>query len=368
MDEPNRRIRTTSTSRATAQAEDIILRAGDVTRLIFRPLLIDNPRDPDAAVRGDFIFQRKSPKGAWEDHRELDLSRLKATEWIKLELHSDELLTLIEGVLPLYELVRSRGIELGRREYVQAPTNDRGRVLQILAEWLARQDLADASNVLSQLRDEELTNFEALLGLARIRSFLRTYAENRLNASEPFWQDLLTEQSWVISQVFASPFVIFGPSIYVGGKMIDNRGANLGDFLYRNKLTGNPAVVEIKTPMTRLIGGEYRNNVYTPTRELVGVVMQALHNRDSLIADFRMVVPRDETRLEMLRPRALLIIGSFENEQLTGDRLRSFEQFRNGLRDLDVVTFDELAAKAEALLELLLGAPEPDDSGDDIPW
>ena len=41
-----------------------------------------------------------------------------------------------------------------------------------------------------------------------------------------------------------------------------------------------------------------------------------------------------------------------ESQEVEADKLRSFELFRNELGGVEVVTFDELAAKAEALLEL----------------
>jgi hypothetical protein len=74
----------------------------------------------------------------------------------------------------------------------------------------------------------------------------------------------------------------------------------------------------------------------------------------------------------MLRPKAILVAGSIEAEGLAGDSLRSFEQFRNGLRDVEVVPFDELASKAEAFLELLASSPSapplPAEDDWDIPF
>jgi hypothetical protein len=344
-------ITTRSTSSTTAQAGDIVLRHGPVTRLVFRPLLITNPHDPAASVKGAFIFQKKSRVGAWEDHRELDLSKLRATEWVKVELHSGELLQLIEGVLPLYALVRARGIEAGRHSYVEAPEG--GRLLRALTDWLARQDVAGVAGALTQLTAEELESFQALVGVARIKSFLTSYAANKKNASEEFWQQGLAKHSWVLSQVFASPFVIVGAKVFVGGTQLDNRGGNLADFLYRTQLTGNPALIEIKTPVTNLVGAKYRNNAYSMGPELSGGVVQAIQNRDALAENF-LWLTRDTPDVQLLRPRALLIIGSFENEALQRYQLRSFEQFRHSHRDVDVVTFDELAAKAQGLLDLLL--------------
>ena len=57
-----------STSRQTADCSDILLRDGPLVRLIFRPQLVDNANDPDACLKGRFIYQRKAKKDEWEDN------------------------------------------------------------------------------------------------------------------------------------------------------------------------------------------------------------------------------------------------------------------------------------------------------------
>ena len=92
------------TSKNSALSDEIILRETMTSRLVFRPLIINNIHDAKASVKGTFIFQRKNRKDQWEDHRDLPLSSLKATEWVKLEIKSDELLILIKRINELYNL------------------------------------------------------------------------------------------------------------------------------------------------------------------------------------------------------------------------------------------------------------------------
>ena len=54
---------------------------------------------------------------------------------------------------------------------------------------------------------------------------------------------------------------------YVGGKAVNNQGGNVVDFLIQRN--GDVTRIEIKTPMTDLLGGEYRKGVYPPSRDLV---------------------------------------------------------------------------------------------------
>lgn len=90
-------VNVSPTSRVTAKADDIELRRTSTTRLVFRPLFVDNSNDPDACIRGEFVFQRKRPDGAWEDHSDLTLANLRADEWIKVQLRSGKSLTCIGG-------------------------------------------------------------------------------------------------------------------------------------------------------------------------------------------------------------------------------------------------------------------------------
>ncbi|WP_331457100.1 hypothetical protein [Bacillus sp. LK2] len=54
------KISTTSTSQSSVVGgEDIVLRENTSTRFLFRPKLVNNIHDENAAVRGNFIFQKK---------------------------------------------------------------------------------------------------------------------------------------------------------------------------------------------------------------------------------------------------------------------------------------------------------------------
>lgn len=108
-------VTTESTSRSTANVQPIVLRESDTRRLCFLPTLVDNPHSTEASIRGHFVYQRKNKQGAWVDHSELKLSDLKADEWIKLELRSQELFTLMTELSGLYDLVAEHGIPRERR-------------------------------------------------------------------------------------------------------------------------------------------------------------------------------------------------------------------------------------------------------------
>jgi hypothetical protein len=189
-------------------------------------------------------------------------------------------------------------------------------------------------------------------GLSRLRTFVAE-AEDLLDSSdEKVWQDLLGRNTWAIGQIYSCPVVILQQEAYLGGKSVENRGGNIADFLYRNQVTDNALIVEIKTPATALTGVRtYRNNAFACSAELAGAVQQMLQDLYSLRSDYSSLHGDRDPDFRIFSPRLLLVIGSIARERDI-DRVRSFELFRNGLREVDVVTFDELVDKACQMLKI----------------
>ena len=139
----------------------------------------------------------------------------------------------------------------------------------------------------------------------------------------------------------------------MGGEGIENRGGGEIDFLVRNALTHNVSFVEIKTPKTPITAGAYRTSgAFSLHKELTGGVVQVLGYRDTFEKAFTQL--RLESGLGDFRsynPRCILIAGSAES--LEPDEARSFELFRGALSDVDIWTFDEVAARLQGIREAL---------------
>jgi hypothetical protein len=97
-----KQFETRSTSRSTAA----VLREGAQVRLVFVPALVENLANPKASVDGQFVYQRKARSGRWIPVPAVSLATLKEGDAFKLTLHAQELLTLLEGLVPLYQFYR----------------------------------------------------------------------------------------------------------------------------------------------------------------------------------------------------------------------------------------------------------------------
>jgi hypothetical protein len=90
------RITTESVALTAVETDPIILRESDTRRLIFQPMIVDQPGAP---VRGCFVWQRKRASDEWEEITGEALKNLGAGEGFKLELRSGEVTTLLQGIL-----------------------------------------------------------------------------------------------------------------------------------------------------------------------------------------------------------------------------------------------------------------------------
>jgi Shedu protein SduA, N-terminal len=180
-----------STSSSSADCTDILLREKATARLVFRPELVDNPHEHAAAVRGTFIYQRKSPKGTWQSTDTISLSTLKKDEGYKLELASGELLALVRELVPLYKLHAKHGIPFSLTElvpvdsavanlaalpadqvrtYLSANEAVGEQLLSTLLDWVA--GLPEPSSLVPRLLSlgpAALRNLNVAVGLGRLK-------------------------------------------------------------------------------------------------------------------------------------------------------------------------------------------------------
>jgi hypothetical protein len=367
------------TSASSADGDPIVLRETSTTRLVFKPRVVQRPGIATASINGCFVFQRKGRNDSWADHNELQLTSLKATEWVKLELDSSELRTLLQDVAGLFREHAKSGVPRTRTHYLRlAASSDevadlvnldirrfltltRKAGIDVLAEvldWMSGLD--DPGEVvlrLQQLEVGSLQRINSLIGITVLENLLTQWEENENVADEEFWQTLFEENAFVLTQVLPYPIVILQGKAYVGGKRFDNKGGNLADFLAANPLTRNAAIIEIKTPQTRLLGRRYRDQAFAISEELSGTINQVLNYRYQLMTDLHSIRKGDRS-FDVYAPQGVVIAGNTGAELVTDEQRRSYETFRFALKDIVVIGYDELFAKLRALLVALLGSTE----------
>jgi len=222
--------------------------------------------------------------------------------------------------------------------------DDVDELVEVLSDHTRRVP-KERSDALAKLRgDIELVELDTLI--ERFASMLAT------GEDESRWQDFFTVNPFILSFAFGYPLILVQDQASVGGRRISGTGNKIADFLMKNATTNNVALFEIKKPTTPLLGGtEYRGGVYAPSSELTGSLAQVLDQRYKFTTSFTTLRQWSrEDEIESFAVQACLVVGTTPDDVV---RQSSFELFRNSLRDVVVVTFDELYRRVETLRQFL---------------
>lgn len=380
-------IEIASTSRQTATASPILLRdPSGQTRLAFEPILVNNNRESGNSVEGRLIYEKKSKNDELfpsERHADFTSKRdIRISDALEIALSTSESKALYDGLGNLYQVHEDMGgIQPGTTTYVpldnmvrtlldllrsdasatrmlgSRETFDLVReLLKLLTQGVGHEELSES---LRGLGAGNLQRLSTGLNLTMLEQAADAIESNLTNNQEEYWQSaVLKTYPWIISQVFSAPCAMFQDKAYVSGKTIDNRNGNVLDFLYQNKLTNNVALIEIKTPCTELLGPPYRNNSYSISRELSGAATQVLSYRHSLMNDLARLQMDSDDPLEAFTPSCVIIAGNTgefatTSGKLDRTKLSTFENFRNSLNGIVIVTYDELLQKIKDLISIL---------------
>lgn len=299
---------------------------------------------------------------------------MRAKEWVQLEIKSEELLKLFRELYPLYKISYKEGIPFGETHYIKAEANLQGlskvtehdlnaffqlhkkagvKLLSSLLNYtINMQNPQQVIEHLDKLEIDNLQKLNSIVGLSNLKKCLDVWLKNTINSTEEFWQQTFLNNSFILSQIFSFPMLLIKGKAYVGGKSIENTGGNIVDFLCKNEITKNAVLIEIKTPVTNLLGKKYRDNVYNISEDISGSVIQSSNYRNSLYLEHNSITRTPSIKLNSFYPQCVVIAGNIEKELVTETQKRSFELFRNNLRDIQIISFDELFGKINNLIDL----------------
>ena len=381
-----------SRSAMTADATPVVLSSTERFRFRFMPMLVDNQNNPEQSVRGKLLLERKSknekyfPTDSVAPCEKVTRGSAKNGDWVEIELHSEETYNLFMGLKKLYDLSGCmNGIPFGSARFAQIDSsfssfleviqNDPSAarmigepqnfelikiLLQLITHTSSHESLKNSLSSLANENLQALTTSASLEGLKRVEALMR---ENLDNGKEEFWQQkVFNENQWVLAQIFSCPCTIYAQKAFVGGKSLDNKGGNVCDFIYRNKMTQNVALIEIKTPCTEIVGKPYRET-YSMSLDMSGAVNQVLNYRDELQKNFS-TLTRDLEEADTVRafsPKCVVVIGKIST--LNAKQQKAFELYRNSFNNLTIITFDELHQKICDLMSVFKeDSPRPVDS------
>jgi hypothetical protein len=218
--------------------------------------------------------------------------------------------------------------------------------------------VSDNAQAIAKNAPEVLYELAAKIERATLQEMITKYKDmltRRLNETK--WQRFFEANTFILSLVFTVPTVFVAKTPYVHGKRIDGKGGRFSDFLMRGQGTGNVALIEIKSPETNLLTA-YRAEQPCPSMELVGSITQVLGQRRRLATGWHNLKGEDDGKLskaELYSPQAVVLIGKTPTAKAEREAL---EAFRNVMKDVAVITFDELLMRLLYMNEALAAQSE----------
>lgn len=230
------------------------------------------------------------------------------------------------------------------RKTVPLSTSDRKAVVAAVASEAQVVRESEPEALLELSNTIEVVTLEDLL--ARMKDMIG----RRL--SEATWQSFFTDNSFILRLAFALPIMVIGDKVAVGGRKLSGDGEKFTDFVVKAASSGNLSLVEIKTPTTPLLERHpYRGDLFAPSGELSGAVNQILDQRYQLQRSISGLKDASGVwDIESFAIQGLVIAGRTPADR---PQLKSLELFRNGLKSVTILTFDELLFKLEHILEVL---------------
>jgi hypothetical protein len=180
---------------------------------------------------------------------------------------------------------------------------------------------------------------------------------------EQVWQSFLEDNPWILGITLAGQLLTSWNAErleqVVAGFSISGTGKRTDALLRTNGAIRSLVFAEIKHHEAPLLGKEYRSGAWAASAELAGGVsqlQQTVYRARQEIGERLRSLGEDGAETGevtfLVRPRSYLIIGDLAQLQGAGggvnpDRHRSFELHRRNLYEPEIITFDELLARAE---------------------
>jgi hypothetical protein len=235
---------------------------------------------------------------------------------------------------------------------------DPQRFRQLITDDESARDVIALSH-----RRTQLQKFRRLLNDAEY--FDNEVAQVPGRRPEAVWQRFFEDNPWILGVPLTGQLLTAWSherlEQVVAGSSISGAGKRTDALLRTSGRIKSMVFAEIKTHRTPLLASkEYRSECWAPSTNLAGGVAQVhstVHLAVTQIGDRLQEVGEDGADLPgeftyMLRPRAFLVIGNLDQLRGSGGghhraRIRSFELYRRQLHEPEIVTFDELLARAE---------------------
>lgn len=330
---------------------EIIIAETNTSYTAFKPTLIKN--DSEYYIDGEFIYAKCS-KNEYKN-KKIDKRKIKDGQAFELHIGREQLWNFYSIIAELYKSFKNEDIPKISTRYIKVNDNEVDIIKKFISNIKNTKDLEQVLNcILDNNNLQYVTSITKIKNLEKIANELKKNIEDN-TLQEQFWQNLFKENDWILGQLFSEPYIFFLEHPNIGGVKINNKGSNIPDFLYKNNFD-NVCIIEIKMPKTKLLSNDqYRKGVYSLDKELSGAINQLLKYKQTLYHEWKGINndPDVDLKFKAININCILIIGDTKELSEDKNKIDCFENFRNELRSIRIVTFDEILCKIQNMLNIL---------------
>jgi len=345
----------------------------------------------DATEREEFVVMT-TPGGRKQLKLQVARESGRVREIVLQKVPTDATNTKLETLLTLDREASARLIDLVRAlEYIPVEGETSVRVddqmlRDLFADPAAMQELyaRDPERFRDLIRADATADDVIAIAHRRdvVRHFKRLLEDGEYfdaaavqagGKKEAVWQRLLEDEPWILGASLAGQLltswddhkleqIVVGFSVAGAGKRADA-------LLRTNGRIRSMVFAEIKhheTPLLAQSATPYRPDCWAPSSELTGGVVQVQQTVHRATRDIAGRLPEvDDSGAEtgehtyLVRPRCFLITGNLSQLRADGGvhraKYESFELYRRNLYEPEIMTFDELLARAQWHVTLLDG-------------
>jgi len=183
---------------------------------------------------------------------------------------------------------------------------------------------------------------------------------------EQDWQKFFQDNQWIfgygLNYIFLDSIPNGKLETVTTGSTFNTSGKRVDALMQTKAAINNFVLVEIKKHSTPLLlSAPYRGGCYPPSAELSGAVAQILKT------SYEFVVQNTEYKSELkdeegnslnqfaykVQPKCFVVVGNLMSIKGNDDKIKSFELYRSALNSPEILTFDELYYRANAIVETL---------------
>ena len=240
-----------------------------------------------------------------------------------------------------------------------------------LIEELLKSEIVSTKDLVNVgYRKAQLQLFRKLLDEPAYMEIYKAQIGVIQKGSEPGWQGFFERNAWIfgygLTYIWCNNLPDSKLEQVVSGADFGAYGKRTDALLRTSAAISQFVLVEIKTPDTPLMTNSPRPGVWSPSGKLMDAVAQIqntvsrfkqrYYEKAELKTDAGDPIGTDVYNVS---PKSFLLIGDLNEFRSTSgvnvEKFSSFQLLRSGLRDPEVLTFDELYARAAAILETAEG-------------